>query len=126
MYLGHYERSKLADVLANDDCLLIRWADDPLLLSYDLDVAKHYLSTMLEEDKTYNCQVNTQKSLVNFDFVASAGKEIRKMEENERWVSWCSIYINTVTKEVKHDYSGLQGTLFSIVEERDLTSLHFT
>ena len=105
IYLGHMERTMFPDILSNEDSLLIRWMDDPLLLTYDLELAKRYLTLMLQDDPVYNCDVNIKKSLVNFKPPIIAGREIARQREDETWIPWCSVLINKVTLEVKYDYS---------------------
>ena len=107
------ERTLFPDILSNEDSLLIRWMDDPLLLTHDLELAKRYLTLMLQDDPVYNCDVNIKKSLVNFEPPIIAGKEIARQHEDESWIPWCSILINEVTLEVKYDYSRCKGMLFN-------------
>jgi telomerase reverse transcriptase len=110
LYLGHMEREIFPDVLCDKDSLLMRWMDDPLLLTYDLELAKRYLTTTLELDPAYNCEVSVEKCLVNFDIPAKM--KMKELPECDCWIPWCGILINKVTLEVKYDYSKTQGMFF--------------
>jgi telomerase reverse transcriptase len=88
----------------------MRWMDDPLLLTYDLELAKRYLTTTLELDPAYNCEVSVEKCLVNFDIPAKM--KMKELPECDCWIPWCGILINKVTLEVKYDYSKTQGMFF--------------
>ncbi|XP_028417491.1 telomerase reverse transcriptase-like [Dendronephthya gigantea] len=105
LYLGHMERTKVPDVFSDPDTLLMRWIDDPLLLTYDQQLAKRYLTAMLEEDPIYKCKINVEKCLVNFDAVTSTGEPIKKLSDEETSIPWCSLFINIATFDVRFDYS---------------------
>lgn len=85
--------------------------DDPLLLTYNLNVATYYLKQMMDVDQAYNCKVNVGKCLVSFDATTPAGEKIEKLQRDDTWIPWCSLLINRVTLEVKYDYSRTQGTV---------------
>ncbi|CAB4023446.1 Hypothetical predicted protein, partial [Paramuricea clavata] len=71
--------------------------DDPLLLTYDLELAKRYLTTTLEP--AYNCEVNVEECLVNFEI--PAGMKMKELHECDIGIPWCGILINKVTLVVK-------------------------
>ena len=109
LYLGHMERTKFPEILGNEDCLLIRWIDDPLLITPDIKLAKHYLQTLLRVDPAYNCEVNVNKCLITFDAETPAGEKVSKLEDFETWFPWCSLLINRNSLEIRHDYSAKTG-----------------
>ena len=111
LYLGHIERTKFPDILADQDSLLLRLMDDPLLLTYNVELAKRYLETMLHVDPADNCKVNIEKCLISFDATTPAGEKIKKLQTDDTWIPWISLLINRVTLEVKYDYSRTQGTV---------------
>ena len=100
------------DILSNEDSLLMRMVDDPLLLTFNLELAKRYLTTLLKVDPIYNCEVQIEKCLVNFEVPNIAGERIKKLHEDELWIPWCGVLINKVTLEVKYDYSRFKGMFF--------------
>ena len=103
LYLGHMERTKVPDVFSDPDSLLMRWIDDPLLSTYNSQLAKRYLTAMLEEDSTYKCKINVEKCLVNFVAVTSTGEQIKKLSDEETLIPWCSLLINKTTLDVRFD-----------------------
>ena len=114
LYLGHIERTKFPDILADKDSLLLRLVDDPLLLTYNLEKAKRYLASMLVVDPADNCKVNINKCLVSFDATTPAGDKIQKIQTSVTWIPWIGLLINRFTLEVKYNYSKTQGNVYRL------------
>jgi hypothetical protein len=99
------------DILNDEDSLLMRWIDDPLLLTYDLELAKRYLTLMFQIDPVYNCDINVGKCVVNFDATVKGSVALNKMQKDE-WIAWCGIFVNTRNFNVKYDYTTTKGMYF--------------
>ncbi|VDK60837.1 unnamed protein product [Anisakis simplex] len=72
LYLGAMERERYPDILRRRDCLFLRYADDYLLLTADIDVANRFLKGILcvqqDSDRdVYGIKGALNKTTINFD-----------------------------------------------------------
>ena len=103
LYYGKMEREHpaLAGLVFQDRDLLMRLVDDFLLITPDASVAHGFVRVMSAGIHEYNCLVNVDKSLVNFE------TEERVPTPDSVWFPWCGMMIHTETLEVRADYSRL-------------------
>ncbi|KAK5064250.1 hypothetical protein LTR84_000083 [Exophiala bonariae] len=94
-FYGMFESQELS-FLDAESCLLLRLIDDFLLITIDKSLAKLFLETMAKGDPKYGIQVNTDKSLANFD-VTINGHKVPRLH-GTTWFPYCgmSIQMNTL------------------------------
>ncbi|KAG5520077.1 hypothetical protein PMAC_001153 [Pneumocystis sp. 'macacae'] len=102
-FYGNLEK-KCLEFIQQPNTILLRLVDDFLLISLDKTIAKKFLELGYPE---YNCYVNPDKSLVNFEVNVNGFKVNRLLGRRE--FPYCGNLINMVTLDVKKDYSRLSG-----------------
>ncbi|KAI1315063.1 hypothetical protein EDD11_001356 [Mortierella claussenii] len=75
-------KDALSDLTQQDDCALLRLADDFLFISQSRDKAVAFLQTMSDGHPEYGCFINDRKTVVNFD-VSINGKLVQTCLGNE-------------------------------------------
>lgn len=78
------EKREWANLITDESCL-IRYVDDFLFITTDLDVAKEFCTVMHRGFPENGCEVNKTKTLVNFDFQIDGVKieQIKKYAPHE-------------------------------------------
>lgn len=99
-FYGMFERQELG-FLDPGSCLLLRLIDDFLLISTDQSLAKRFLEIMAKGDPKYGIQVNTDKSLVNFD-VTINGQKVPRLH-GTTWFPYCGMRIDLKTLVLQKD-----------------------
>ncbi|KTW30640.1 hypothetical protein T552_00356 [Pneumocystis carinii B80] len=105
-FYGNLEKNCLK-FIQQPDTILLRFVDDFLLISLDKTIAKRFLECMHKGYPQYNCYVNPDKSLVNFEVSVNGFKVNRLLGSRE--FPYCGNLINIETLDVKKDYSRLSG-----------------
>lgn len=99
-FYGMFERQELSFLVAKS-CLLLRLIDDFLLITTDKSLAKQFLETMAKGDSKYGIQVNTEKSLTNFD-VTINGHKVPRLH-GTTWFPYCGMCIQMNTLVLQKD-----------------------
>lgn len=99
-FLAELEHNILG-FLRSKDSLLMRFVDDFLLITNDLNQAMQFLETMLRGHPTYGVVVNPSKSLVNF--TASIGGAHIPRLEGSTCFPYLGCRIDTNTLEIHQD-----------------------
>lgn len=99
-FLADLERHSLG-FLQPTDSLLMRFVDDFLLVTTDVNQAMQFLHTMLDVDPSYSVVVNPSKSLVNFT-ASIGGTHIPRLEGSTRF-PYLGCLIDTHTLEIHQD-----------------------
>uniref|UniRef100_A0AAV2K7V5 Telomerase reverse transcriptase n=1 Tax=Knipowitschia caucasica TaxID=637954 RepID=A0AAV2K7V5_KNICA len=90
---------------------LMRFVDDFLLITPDLNEAQAFLKILLPGVPQYGLAINPQKVVVNFKFteaVAGIGPEIRVLPPRSMF-PWCGLLLDTHSLDVYKDYSSYAG-----------------
>lgn len=120
IYYGQFERRVLRKTLpelptlphdTSDTCqheTLLRYTDDWLFVSADLNRAQRFSNVMHRGNDEYGCYVNTRKSQVNFEcFVGEAeARPVPRFDEpgSNGLLSWCGILIDPVRLQIYVNY----------------------
>ena len=107
MYYGSVEQELLKGVFdgSGDDAnLLVRRADDFLLVSTSLNVAKKFLDNMEKGVPTLGAEINIDKTNLNFDY-----KHLRKLKQ-ESPIPWCGYLFDTETLGVRFEVERFSGS----------------
>ncbi|XP_065897051.1 telomerase reverse transcriptase-like isoform X2 [Dysidea avara] len=115
-YYAAMEREYLP-TLDPSESVMIRLADDFLLITKSSSVAKKFYHKMVKGIPDYNCFINVNKTVKNFELLENGKVELVK--NGPQWIPWCGYLINTTTVEVRVDYSRM---LFA--ELRDAVTVH--
>ena len=102
------EKIHLAGISQDPDSLLLRWVDDFLLITPRKSLATKFLNVMHVGIPEYGCSINHDKTLTNFDVVMPDGREVKRINVGERF-PWCGYLLDTVTLEVRSDFSRYTG-----------------
>lgn len=96
-YYGKME-NEVFDV--REDELLMRQTDDFLFVSPVEKCAIKFLDIMKGGISAYNCNINREKSLINF----YSADNIPRLSGDDELFSWCGLLFNPLTLDVKPDY----------------------
>lgn len=107
-FYSHMERTHLSDLSHDPNSLLLRWVDDFLLITPQKSLAVKFLNTMHTGIPEYGCFINRDKTLTNFDVVLADGQEVKRIGASDRF-PWCGYLLDTVTLEVRSDFSRYTG-----------------
>lgn len=99
-FLAELERTSL-DFLQPTKSLLMRFVDDFLLITTDINQAMQFLETMLHGNPSYGVVVNPSKSLVNFT-ASVDGTHIPRLVGSTRF-PYLGCLIDTHTLEIHQD-----------------------
>ncbi|XP_040833310.1 telomerase reverse transcriptase isoform X1 [Ochotona curzoniae] len=106
---GDMENSLFASI--QQDGVLLRLVDDFLLVTPDLTQAKAFLRTLVQGVPEYGCQINVEKTVVNFPVEETAlGGQAPLQLPAHCLFPWCGLLLDTRTLEVSCDYSSFAGT----------------
>ena len=108
MYYGSVKEKLLEGVYSSGDSdqnLLVRRADDFILVTTNLNVAKRFLSKMEEGVPELGAQINMDKTTLNFDF-----KHLKKNSKKKPDIQWCGFLFDTETLEVQFDVERFWGS----------------
>jgi telomerase reverse transcriptase len=106
--------------------MLIRWVDDFLLVTSDLNLAKRVMRRMLNGFPDYFVSVNPDKTKMNFPItlqhIGKSGAEglatttitttppnIYRAADDNTFIKWCGLLINCHTAEIQGDYTRYSG-----------------
>lgn len=95
--------------------LLMRIVDDFLLISTDHGISNRFLETMSVGSAQLGVQINGAKTLVNYDVQKEkATRELKDInvvgcDGGRTFFPWCGMLFDTVTGEVRVDYSRFVG-----------------
>lgn len=104
LYYGKMENEVFSSV--GEDELLMRRTDDFLFVSPVEMRAREFLDLMKEGISAYNCNINPEKSLINF---YSADDDNTQQLSDDALFSWCGLLFNPQTLDVKPDYQRYAG-----------------
>ena len=96
-FYGEFENHCL-NFLEPEESLLLRLIDDFLLITTNRDHARRFAEIMAKGNPEYGINVNSKKSLVNFE-MAVAGVKIPRLHGGDVF-PYCGIQINTKSLEV--------------------------
>ena len=108
---GHMERTHLDEFLNSDECLLMRWTDDYLLITTSKHLAEQFLEKLKAGFPEYGCSINLEKSRTNLSSEATCQTNIIQ-HLDETWFPWCNLLINTQTLEVRFSYDRYLGKIY--------------
>ncbi|KAJ2082978.1 Telomerase reverse transcriptase [Coemansia sp. RSA 988] len=103
-FYGQLENEHLAPVVNTQSTLIMRVVDDFLVVSTDRSQVIAVVERMYQGIEEYGCQLNTSKTLANFD-LEIRGQHVKKA--NSRCFPWCGMLIDDRTLDVMTDYSRL-------------------
>jgi telomerase reverse transcriptase len=106
--------------------MLIRWVDDFLLVTSDLNLAKRVMRRMLDGFPDYFVSVNPDKTKMNFPItlqpIGNSGAKglattattttppnIYTAADDKTFIKWCGLLINCHTAEIQGDYTRYSG-----------------
>jgi (2Fe-2S) ferredoxin len=119
IYYGHFEHRVLRKTLPElpvlpygaESCqheALLRYTDDWLFVSADLNRAQRFCRVMHRGNDDYGCHVNTSKSQVNFECYAGQPEAhaVPRFDEtgSSGLLSWCGILIDPVRLQIYVNY----------------------
>lgn len=102
------EKRYLQQVIQDESSLLMRWVDDFLFLTPDRTLADTFLRIMHTGIPEYGCQINSRKTLVNYETTTSDGLPVRCIGRDEVF-PWCGFLIHPKSLEIKLDFSKYEG-----------------
>ena len=107
-FYSDMEKTHLSEVSQDPDSLLLRWVDDFLFITPHKILASKFLNVMHNGIPEYGCFINLEKTLTNFDAVTDEGEQVKKVCASTRF-PWCGYLFDTVTLEVRCDFSRYTG-----------------
>ncbi|BGP56240.1 hypothetical protein JCM8202_005757 [Rhodotorula sphaerocarpa] len=99
LFYGDMEKTRLAFTSA-DESLLLRYVDDFLFVTTDLELATRFLRVMHAGLPEYGCFISPEKRLSNFDVALTAGEVVPPLPKGEDF-PWCGLLIDPETLEVR-------------------------
>ncbi|XP_058536166.1 telomerase reverse transcriptase isoform X3 [Ochotona princeps] len=106
---GDMENSLFPSI--QQDGVLLRLVDDFLLVTPHLTHAKAFLRTLVQGVPEYGCQINLEKTVVNFPVEETTlGGQVLLQLPAHCLFPWCGLLLDTRTLEVSCDYSSFAGT----------------
>lgn len=110
------ENTHLKDLMISDDCVLMRWTDDFLLITSSKDYAHTFLRKLITGFREYGCKINVKKSKTNLP--ADCCDELKVIERvNGSWFPWCNLLINVNTLQVRLSYKRYIGNTSMVITE---------
>jgi telomerase reverse transcriptase len=103
-FYGELESQYLRFV-AGPGTLLLRLIDDFLLITVDSRRARRFVQVMHDSIEEFGVQVDTRKSLVNFEMAINGEKLARPLDS--KLFPYCGVLINTTTLEISKDRNRL-------------------
>ena len=107
------ERTHFKEILESDNCLLLRWTDDFLLVTTSEDCAVDFLAKLQSGFPEYGCEINMSKSRTNLKKGIFGKRDILKRVEGQ-WFPWCNLLLDMTTLEVRFSYDRYIGMLVFI------------
>jgi telomerase reverse transcriptase len=105
IYYGHMEHA-LGLITTRLPGLLMRWTDDTIFITRDLDAARTFLHQIQNDSVEYGLVLGSDKGCSN---VPLAGLKCR----DDGHFAWCGLLFDTRTLEVSWDYARYEGTRIS-------------
>ena len=116
IFYGDMENTHLKDLMISDDCVLMRWTDDFLLITSSKDYAHTFLRKLITGFREYGCKINVKKSKTNLP--ADCCDELKVIERvNGSWFPWCNLLINVNTLQVRLSYKRYIGNTSMVITE---------
>ena len=81
------------------ESFFVRWVDDYLFVTTNLQLAQRYLSTMRFNMPHYGSVLNVDKLLINFEVTDQTFGQIHGQR-----LSWCGFIFNLETMECSYNY----------------------
>ena len=103
LYYGRMEADYI-DVDVQDE-LLMRQVDDFIFVTPSYSNAVRFLELMMHGIPEYNCTINKEKTLINFDYFDEGVKRL----PDGALFPWCGLLFDTVSLCVKSDYTRYAG-----------------
>ncbi|KAK7738484.1 Telomerase reverse transcriptase [Cytospora paraplurivora] len=94
--------SKKLQFLQAEDCVLLRFVDDFLLVTTDKSKASKFVAIMQQGMPEYGVTVGPSKTLVNFDMAVN-GSPVPKVKEGSHDFPYCGRQIDCRTLEITKD-----------------------
>ncbi|KAM3726113.1 Telomerase reverse transcriptase [Dirofilaria immitis] len=109
-YLGAADCKRYSDVMRRRDTLLIRYVDDYLLLTTDINVTRKFLETMhLGTDDSFNVIAEPTKTVINFYCECNELLISAKMVSSCGAVPWCGYIIYPGLKRYCIDWAKIRS-----------------
>eukprot|EP00795_Rhopilema_esculentum_P000206 gene206-9840_t len=105
---GHMEAQFMGDFLVSDNCMLIRWTDDYLLIGTSKEIIGTFVQRLGLGFSQYGFSLNASKSRSNVDST-SLNCPLKLQKMFGEWFGWCNLLINTKTLEVKYNFENYIG-----------------
>ena len=108
MLYGNLERTHLSEFMNTNECILMRWTDDFLLISTSKHLAEKFFEKLKVGFPEYGCSINIEKSKTNLpDYAPMQANGVQLI--NASWFPWCNLLINMDTLEVRFSYDRFIG-----------------
>ncbi|KAM3725534.1 Telomerase reverse transcriptase [Dirofilaria immitis] len=110
LYLGAADCKRYSDMMRRRDTLLIRYVDDYLLLTTDINVARKFLETMhLGTDDSFNVIAESTKTVINFYCECNELLISAKMVSSCGAIPWCGYIIYPGLKRYCIDWAKIRS-----------------
>lgn len=101
----YYAEMESEYLTTDKDDLLMRQMDDFLFVTPQRDSATAFLEVMTNGIAAYNCYINCEKTMINFEYFDVS---VNRLAEGALF-PWCGLLIDTITLDIRADYSRYAG-----------------
>ena len=105
------ERKHFSECINSDECILMRWTDDFLLITSSKGLAETFLDAIKKGFPEYGLSINVRKSKTNLPTNASNHTDLIQRVTDE-WFPWCNFLINTRNLQVRLSYDRYLGNVY--------------
>ena len=109
VYYGKFETEFLGRVSSNPMNLMIRYIDDFLLVTPNMDDAIEFMKLLHNGIPKFGIEIRHSKSLTNFDCLIN-GSQIENISHTSLYFPWCGLLLNLDNLDVYADYSRYEET----------------
>lgn len=107
LHYGDIELKYLMSTYKTSESFFVRWVDDYLFVTTNLQLAQRFLSTMRFGMPHYGSYLNVDKLLINFEVTDQTFGQIHGQR-----LSWCGFIFNLETMECSYNYIQYIGKRF--------------
>lgn len=101
----YYAEMESEYLTTDTDDLLMRQMDDFLFVTPQKDCATAFLEVMTNGIAAYNCYINCEKTMINFDYFDAS---VNRLAEGALF-PWCGLLIDPISLDIRADYSRYAG-----------------
>lgn len=113
----YYAEMESEYLTTDNDDLLMRQMDDFIFVTPQKDSATAFLEVMTNGIAAYNCYINCEKTMINFDYFDVS---VNRLAEGALF-PWCGLLIDPISLDIRADYSRYAGLCI-----RDTISIDIT